>query len=93
MRELADRLTLELDRVMKAETGLTAQYDFTPTFSPDTAPADVAPFPGLFAAIQAQIGLKLEPKKGPAGVVGQLPDGPTGRRVCTPRRRCETIRA
>jgi uncharacterized protein (TIGR03435 family) len=70
-----------LDRPVVDKTGLTGGYDFTLTWTPDESqftalgmhippPADTpnAP-PGLFTAIQEQLGLKLEPQKIPAEVL------------------------
>jgi uncharacterized protein (TIGR03435 family) len=98
-QDLANRLTNQLSRPVKDETGLKAKYDFTLTYAPEGmtgpmgppgpgggvmvpapppsappagsggAPAgnqsDAEPLPDIYAAIQAQLGLKLEPKKGP----------------------------
>jgi uncharacterized protein (TIGR03435 family) len=65
------------------DTGLKAKYDFMLTYSrprmddpPGDMPAWVAnppelpePLPDLFGAVQSQLGLKLEAKKGPAEVI------------------------
>jgi uncharacterized protein (TIGR03435 family) len=71
MSELADYLSGGLaGRPILDKTGLTGQYDFslkfTPSFGPGNsfdnqtdAPSDLA------TAIQDQLGLKLESKKGP----------------------------
>src|SRR5580658_4889922 len=67
--------SLVLDRPVVDQTGLTGRYDLTVTFTPDDAlfnghslgfpkPADdVEPAPGLFDAIQQQLGLKLTAEK------------------------------
>src|SRR6202000_2985542 len=64
-----------LDRPVVDQTGLTGRYDLTVTFTPDDSlvnghslglpkPADdVEPAPGLFDAIQQQLGLKLTAEK------------------------------
>lgn len=69
-----------LDRPVVDRTGLTGRYDFTLTWTPDEtqfasmgvkvppAPAD-AKAPGLFTAIQEQLGLKFEPAKAPVDVI------------------------
>jgi uncharacterized protein (TIGR03435 family) len=78
---LTGMLTRTLHRPVLDRTGLTEKYDFTLRWTPDDnasqpAPggsssglpsADPAPNsgPSLFTAIQEQLGLKLEPAKGP----------------------------
>jgi uncharacterized protein (TIGR03435 family) len=78
------RMTLQgivLDRPVLDRTGLTGRYDFTLSWTPDASqfggkaanlppPADAATAPpGLFTAIQEQIGLKLNATKAPADVL------------------------
>jgi uncharacterized protein (TIGR03435 family) len=70
-----------LDKPVVDQTGLTEKYDFVLKFTPDPgmmqglggggpAPADNADAPpDLFAAIQQQLGLKLESTKAPADVL------------------------
>jgi uncharacterized protein (TIGR03435 family) len=70
-----------LDRPVVDETGLQGRYDFTLTWTPDESqfgglgarvppPADDASAPpGLFTAIQEQLGLKLESTKAPVEVL------------------------
>jgi len=70
-----------LDRPVIDQTGLEGRYDFTLTWTPDETqfggrggqvppPADPANAPpGLFTAIQEQLGLKLESTKAPVDVV------------------------
>jgi len=63
-------------RVVVNKTSLSGRFDLTLRWTPDDAPPPVlngapdpsAP-PGLFTAIQEQLGLKLEPAKGPVGVL------------------------
>ena len=57
-------------------TGLKGQYDVDLQWTPDSAntkpsaePVDIAAAPSLFAAVREQLGLKLEARKGPMGVV------------------------
>ena len=53
------------DRPLVDQTGLTGRYDFKLNYSyneTDSTPAPNAP-PGLFTAIQEQLGLKLQPTK------------------------------
>ncbi len=61
-----------LDRPTVNKTGLTGKYDFTLDWAPDEtqyggeiqkAPDDT-PMPALFTAVQDQLGLKLEAKRG-----------------------------
>jgi uncharacterized protein (TIGR03435 family) len=60
-------LTLKffLDRPVVDQTGLTGHYDFRFqwTFDESKAPPDGSAAPGVFTAIQEQLGLKLEPVK------------------------------
>jgi uncharacterized protein (TIGR03435 family) len=81
MNELAEFLTGFLNCPVTDSTGLTSKYDFTVNFAaslnaPDPMAADNAARnsatpeqsdvqPGFFAAIQSQLGLRLESKKGP----------------------------
>lgn len=60
-----------LDRPAVDQTGLTGRYDFQLKWTPDEGrvAADGNAPPGLFTAIQEQIGLKLEPVKAPALVL------------------------
>jgi uncharacterized protein (TIGR03435 family) len=59
------------NRVVLNRTGLTGNYDFKMNWTPDrgnVVPAD-ARYPGLFTALQEQLGLKLESQKGTVPVV------------------------
>jgi uncharacterized protein (TIGR03435 family) len=66
-----------LDRPVVDQTGLPGRYDFDLEFTPDESqfggmlgrPPSDAPLPGLFAAIQQQLGLKLEATRGPVDVL------------------------
>ena len=67
MQVLAEKLGSQLKSVVTDATGLTAKYDFTLTYAslePPPAPAhmpeDLDPVSDLFAALQSQLGLKLE---------------------------------
>jgi uncharacterized protein (TIGR03435 family) len=74
--------TAVLDRPVVDQTGITGRYDFTLTWTPDesqfaglgirvpppAANAANAP-PGLFTAIQEQLGLRLESTKAPVDVL------------------------
>ncbi|MGD1064609.1 MAG: TIGR03435 family protein [Terracidiphilus sp.] len=68
LSQLAGNLSAPLDRTVIDKTGLTGQYDLRLHWTPNTAaggdePADAPP--DLFTAIQEQLGLKLQPAKGP----------------------------
>jgi len=72
--------TAVLDRPVVDRTGLQGKFDFTLNWTPDESqfrsmgvqvpppPAD-AKFPGLFTAIQEQLGLKLESVTAPVEVM------------------------
>ena len=73
---LARELAQTVGRVVLNQTGLTGRYDLTLRWTPDDAPQPLlngapdpnAP-PGIFTAIQEQLGLKLESTKGPVPVL------------------------
>jgi uncharacterized protein (TIGR03435 family) len=73
---LARALARVLDRVVLNQTGLSGRYDLTMQWTPDDAPTtmlngapeQLAP-PGIFTAIQEQLGLKLESTRGPVPVL------------------------
>jgi uncharacterized protein (TIGR03435 family) len=73
--------TAVLDRPVVDQTGLTGRYDFTLRWTPDETQfvgmgvrvppptGDASAAPGLFTAIQEQLGLKFEATKAPVDVV------------------------
>jgi uncharacterized protein (TIGR03435 family) len=82
MQELAELLTSVTSRPVVDATGLKAEYDFTLTYLPEEAPpptpssggrSPIVPeadaLPDIFEAVQAQLGLKLEPKRGPVEMI------------------------
>lgn len=71
MGEFAPDLGYFLDRPAVDQTGLTGRYDFLLKWTADEskAPTDGSAPPGLFTAIQQQIGLKLDPAKAPVDVL------------------------
>lgn len=69
---LINQLAFMVHRTVIDKTGIKGKYDFTLKYAPDHdgplgadngTPADDAP--SLFAAIEEQLGLKLQPDKGP----------------------------
>ena len=71
MGEFAPDLGSFLDRPAVDQTGLTGRYDLQLKWTVDEskAPTDGSAPPGLFTAIQQQIGLKLEPAKAPVDLL------------------------
>jgi bla regulator protein blaR1 len=85
MKNLTHALSPQVDRTILDKTGLTGSYDYTLKWTPDFLPppppggsqggppsGDSPPDangPSLFTAIQEQLGLKLEPQKGPVDVI------------------------
>jgi uncharacterized protein (TIGR03435 family) len=72
----ATALANQLGRYVADRTGLAGAWDLTLTFLPDRAPGQATDTPAidpnapsLFTALQEQLGLKLEPTKGPVDVV------------------------
>jgi uncharacterized protein (TIGR03435 family) len=73
---LARELTQAVGRVVIDKTGLDGRYDLTLRWTPDNVPTpmingapDPNPPPDIFTAVQEQLGLKLEPGKGPVEVL------------------------
>ena len=61
-------------QIVVDRTGLSGEYQIKLLWAPGSAGADVAPAqestaPSIFAAVQEQLGLKLEARKGPLDVV------------------------
>jgi uncharacterized protein (TIGR03435 family) len=70
MSDLAMMLQFNLDRPVVDQTALKGRYDFRMQWTVDEAQAtDMDAPPGLFTAIQEQIGLKLESTKAPVDVL------------------------
>lgn len=80
MEVLAYRLAAVMDRPVVDQTGLKGDYDFTLTYTmepppnlPQNAivngqPIDISG-PTVFQAVRQQLGLRLEPRKGPVQVM------------------------
>jgi uncharacterized protein (TIGR03435 family) len=82
MKDLAAALVRRLGRPVADETNLTSKYDFVLNYSGfdlSAAPA-TTPMPDLYQALEAQLGLKLESRKGPVEtiVVDRVERVPTG---------------
>jgi len=78
MQQLAANLTVRLERLVFDKTGLTGRFAFTLAFTPDRMPTEAPPpgippidpnGPSLVTALQEQLGLKLEPARGPVDVL------------------------
>jgi len=71
MSDLALVLNVYLDRPAVDHSGLSGRYDFQLKYSVDEtkAPTDGSAAPGIFTAIQEELGLKLEPVKAPTDVL------------------------
>jgi uncharacterized protein (TIGR03435 family) len=69
MPHFAEFLSLRLERPVVDETGLAGAFEITLDWTPDTAAEpganDTPPGPSIFTAVQEQLGLKLEARKGP----------------------------
>ena len=66
MTVLARVLSANVGRTVVDRTGLTGKYDFTLDWTPDQGTqAPDTPGPSIFAALQEQLGLKLEATRGP----------------------------
>ncbi len=69
MSDLAWLLSGPLNRTVVDETNLVGPFAFTLKWTPDEVTTQNATVPGLFTAIQEQLGLKLIPHKGPVPIV------------------------
>jgi len=65
MAQFAGLLDYVAGRVVVDRTGLNGRYEFTLRFTPPGAPAGGDDRPGLFTAIQEQLGLRLEATRAP----------------------------
>jgi uncharacterized protein (TIGR03435 family) len=71
MPELAKAISRSAGRPVIDGTGLEGLYIYELNFTPLSAQSENAsdPAPDFFAAVQQQLGLKLEPKKAPVDVL------------------------
>jgi uncharacterized protein (TIGR03435 family) len=72
--EIAEALSESAGTTVMDQTGLTGEYDYTLKWTPDLengTPSEAAGAqgPSLFTAIQEQLGLKLESRKGPVEII------------------------
>jgi len=68
LQKLADLLGLVLDRPVIDSTSVAGVFDFTLEWSQDGA-ADATSGPSILAALEEQLGLKLESRKSPVHVL------------------------
>ena len=71
MKHLADTLSGQVDRPVIDGTGLEGVYDLKLEWTPDDGrkPNDGDTGPSIFTALQEQLGLKLEARKGPVEIL------------------------
>ncbi len=78
MTQLANVFARFLDRVVIDRTGLTGEFDVDLVYTPDVMPIRTGALPplsppsdgpSLFTAVREQLGLKLQPGKGPVPVL------------------------
>ena len=70
MPKLAELLSDRIGRTVVDRTGFRAPFDFQLNFAPDeTMGGDPGTAPSIFAALQEQLGLRLESAKGPVEVL------------------------
>jgi uncharacterized protein (TIGR03435 family) len=63
MKMLATVLTGFLQRPVEDRTGLTGRYTYKLEYAPDEVPSD-GEVASVFAALQEQLGLRLDPARG-----------------------------
>jgi uncharacterized protein (TIGR03435 family) len=69
MEDFTSLLSGILSRTVLDKTGLTGGYKFSLKWTPDEPPNPNADLPGIFTALQEQLGLKLVSAKGPVEVL------------------------
>ena len=72
MRLLSEQLGKSVGRVVVDKTGLDGRFDLTLKFVSDDAVSagpDAPSGPSVFTALQEQLGLKLQPEKGPVEIL------------------------
>jgi uncharacterized protein (TIGR03435 family) len=78
--KFADLLSGQLGRPVIDMTGLTGNYSFVVYFAPENQNPDGGSDPSIFGAVQEQLGLRLEARKGPVEllVIDHAEKVPTG---------------
>jgi bla regulator protein BlaR1 len=69
---LAENLSARLGRTVRDQTSLTGYYDFRLEWTPDEPDGESVPDrtgPSIFTAIQEQLGLRLEARRGPVEIL------------------------
>jgi uncharacterized protein (TIGR03435 family) len=66
MTQFAQYLSSIVGRPVADRTGMTGNFDLRLSFAPDLRDADR---PSIFAALQEQLGLRLEPARGPVETI------------------------
>jgi uncharacterized protein (TIGR03435 family) len=61
--------TSDIDRPVIDQTGIEGKFDFELHYTPANAPPDATAKPGIFTAMQEQLGLKLKQTKAPVDVL------------------------
>jgi uncharacterized protein (TIGR03435 family) len=73
MPRFAEFLSVQLDRPVLDDTGLSGAFEITLDWTVDTVEQpganDTASGPSIFTAVQEQLGLKLEARKGPVEIL------------------------
>ena len=73
MEQFALHITSHVGRPVIDKTGLTGSFDYELRWTPDEPSPDGgaarAGGPSIFAAVEEQLGLKLEPQRGPVEVL------------------------
>ena len=67
MMRLAEYPSGQAGRPVIDSTGLKGEYDFRVEWAPDESTGSLGP--SIFAALQEQLGLKLEAMKGPVEII------------------------
>jgi uncharacterized protein (TIGR03435 family) len=69
LAQFAEFLSQQTGRLVTDSTGLSGGFDFEVHWTPDSVQQSSADAPSLFTALQEQVGLKLEPSRGPVDML------------------------